>query len=344
MLALALLATPVVASLATPAGAGTAQRLQAAKERLVRIQVELNQATRALQDAYDAYQETQDQIEETKAAIARAEGRIRRITETLSSRARSAYQTGVAGTLDILLGSGSFVEFSDRVEFLGAVQENDATLAVRAEVNRERLDRDRSRLVELAADQEARVGEMERQEALVQEKLGEMEAIVAELTEKLRREEAADRRRELLAEAAQAASQVSDVQIHPGSSLQACPVAGPHSFVDSWGAPRSGGRSHQGTDMISPFGTPVVAAQTGTASHGSSSLGGLSAYVYGDSGDFTYYAHLSSFGASGHLSAGTVIGYVGSTGNAGTVNHLHFEYHPGGGGAVNPYGYLLQVC
>jgi peptidoglycan LD-endopeptidase LytH len=345
--ALALVGVPIAAGLSTPAAAGTAQRLQAARERLAGIQAQLDEATRALQDAYDTYQATQGRIEETKAAIARAEARIERISAALSDRARTAYQTGLGGTLDLLLASGSFAEFSDRVEFLGAVQERDASLVAQANVNRERLARDRARLAELAEEQAAAVEEMDRQQALVEEKLTEIEGILAELTEKLRREEAERRRQELLAAAAAAAAasaQVPDTPIVAGAALQACPVAGPRSFVDSWGAPRSGGRTHQGTDLISPAGTPVVAAQSGTASHGSNTLGGLSAYVYADNGDFTYYAHLSGFGASGHVGAGTVIGYVGSTGNAGSVNHLHFEYHPGNYGAVNPYPYLLQVC
>ena len=65
--------------------------------------------------------------------------------------------------------------------------------------------------------------------------------------------------------------------------------------------------------MIAAAGTPVVAVAPGNARSASSVLGGLGVVVEHDSGgDWTFYAHLSSFGASGHVSAGTVIGYVGS--------------------------------
>ena len=87
-----------------------------------------------------------------------------------------------------------------------------------------------------------------------------------------------------------------------------------------------------------------MAAHAGNVMHSSSSSGGIQAYVYG-SGGYSFYAHLSGFSsASGDVGAGAVIGYVGNTGNAGSINHLHFEWHPGGGAAVNPYQMLLGVC
>ena len=77
-----------------------------------------------------------------------------------------------------------------------------------------------------------------------------------------------------------------------------------------------------------------------------SSIGGLGVVVFHDSSsDWTFYTHFSSYGSYGegaHVGAGQVIGYVGNTGT--TVYHLHFEYHPGGGAAINPYSSLLGVC
>jgi murein DD-endopeptidase MepM/ murein hydrolase activator NlpD len=123
-----------------------------------------------------------------------------------------------------------------------------------------------------------------------------------------------------------------------------CPVSGPRSFADTWGAPRSGGRSHEGVDMMAPGGTPLVAAESGAATFKSNRLGGNAVWITGASGTKYYYAHLSAWeGSSRSVSRGEVIGYVGATGNT-SVNHLHFEVHPGGGRAVNPYPYVRAVC
>ena len=123
-----------------------------------------------------------------------------------------------------------------------------------------------------------------------------------------------------------------------------CPVAGPRAFGDTWGAARSGGRSHQGVDMMSPGGTPLVAVESGSVQFKTTRLGGNSVWLNGNSGTRYFYAHLSAWeGSSRSVSRGEVIGYVGATGNT-TANHLHFEVHPGGGRAVNPYPYVRAVC
>lgn len=125
-----------------------------------------------------------------------------------------------------------------------------------------------------------------------------------------------------------------------------CPVAGPVDFVNSWGDARSGGRRHQGTDMMAAYGTPVVAPVAGVATTRSSAMGGITVELAGNDGVTYMGLHLSRLsGARGQVVSGTVLGYVGATGNAsGGSPHLHFEKHPGGGGAVNPYPTVAQYC
>lgn len=136
-----------------------------------------------------------------------------------------------------------------------------------------------------------------------------------------------------------------------GSGL--CPVSGEVSFSDTWAAARSGGRSHQGTDMFASLGTPVVAVGDGIVSKVSrvddGSLGGVTvSYVTAD-GDRWYNAHLrevaSGVEVGSFVSAGQQIGSVGQTGNARTTPpHLHIELHPSGAQAVPNYEVLRSLC
>jgi murein DD-endopeptidase MepM/ murein hydrolase activator NlpD len=130
-----------------------------------------------------------------------------------------------------------------------------------------------------------------------------------------------------------------------GGGTITCPIQGAITFMNDWGFPRSGGRFHEGNDLFAPRGRPAVATVAGTVVQTTGRIGGNQVKLLGEDGVSYYYTHLDRFGEAGRVSAGTIIGYVGSTGNAaGGATHVHFEVHPGGGAAVNPYPRLAAVC
>ncbi|WP_332675525.1 M23 family metallopeptidase [Aromatoleum sp.] len=133
----------------------------------------------------------------------------------------------------------------------------------------------------------------------------------------------------------------------PAPQTLAMPVdgVGRHALRDTWHAPRSGRRRHEGIDIVAPGGTPVRAATEGVVLHvGTNRLGGRVVWVLGPGGQRHYYAHLARFAdvfPGQRIAAGTLLGHVGDTGNArGTPPHLHYGIYAGGG-AVNPFP-LLQ--
>lgn len=118
-------------------------------------------------------------------------------------------------------------------------------------------------------------------------------------------------------------------------------------IANTWHAPRGSNRRHEGQDIFAPRGTPVYSATRGYIYNiGENNLGGQTVSVAGAGGRFYYYAHLDSYAP--HIEEGdyvtqeTVLGYVGTTGNAqGTPPHLHFGvYAPSG--AINPLPLLAD--
>lgn len=129
-----------------------------------------------------------------------------------------------------------------------------------------------------------------------------------------------------------------------------CPFTpGRTQFTNSFGAPRSGGRSHRGVDMMAPWDEPIYAVESGTVRLNTGGLGGNQIFLTGNSGAYYYYAHLNSFNVSSgtSVSQGDLIGFNGNSGNAsGGAPHVHLQIYPNGyrGGVINPYYSMAAVC
>ena len=130
------------------------------------------------------------------------------------------------------------------------------------------------------------------------------------------------------------------------------PVYGDSAYGGTFGAARADVTFHHGDDIFAPLGAPVLAVADGTVfSVGWNKIGGWRLWLRDRAGNEFYYAHLSAYSPyalnNAQVRAGTVLGFVGNTGDAeGTPYHLHFEIHPvqllglGYDGVVDPTPYL----
>ena len=282
------------------------------------------------------------------------EGELAQLEQQVDEQAVELYMSGGAGMNQIVFTAGSVDELVTGQEFLETITAVDISslddlTALRAELERLRSELSLTR-AELTTKTDEAANNAALLESAAEDHLARYEQLAGDCKELYAAYQAEKARREAEEAARRSGGSggIGDAAT-PGFICPMNPAA--VSFNDSWGAPRSGGRTHKGTDVMAPYGQPVMAVSNGTAYLSVSSLGGISIWLSSDIGTAYYYAHLSGYaggvGNGGRVETGQVIGYNGNTGNAaGGAPHVHFEIHPGGvrNGAVNPYPTLKRAC
>jgi murein DD-endopeptidase MepM/ murein hydrolase activator NlpD len=319
VIAAGLFVAALVIGVAVPGGADD---LATAKVRQKRMQASLDAATRELNQIESERHFAEQRLAAANGRLGYVRDDLARARRALSGHVSSLYKAGGTRPLSGILGSSAEVVVS-RVEFETILQEG-----------------------QVAAVADARIA-YDSYEAAIRD-------VKAAMNQMSRLEARAKRTVTKLSDSFEKAKQVADKLAGFNTThlvngrFVSCPVSKPYSFIDSWGAARSGGRAHKGTDIMNPMRNKVHAIVDGVISRQStSSLGGISLYLQGDDGNEYYYAHLSSYASrtGQRVKAGELIAYNGATGNAAWSGpHVHFEIHPGGGAPVNPYPYVKAAC
>jgi cell wall-associated NlpC family hydrolase len=187
ILAAALIVVPTaLATLPTVSTAAPSEeQVQAARARLQTLNHDLETAIEAWNDARSHLQQTRGRLAEAKQMMEEAEAEAAAAREQLSDRAVDAY-TGFGSQLDVLLGADDFNEFSDRLEFLGAIAESDADLAAQADGAAQRSEWAAEEFAAASAEAEDRVSSLAGRRAEIERMFDEQEAIYEELSSEWR--------------------------------------------------------------------------------------------------------------------------------------------------------------
>lgn len=291
-------------------------------DQLARLKSEVRSAGRAYDRAYWKLDEAEVKLEKIDRQIAVTERELAAARARLRSRVGMMYRSSSGlGMLDVVLAADTYEDMVTRIDFLYRIGRADAAAVAEVEALQARLASQRAQLSAQRKKRQAAVSALRKERNALARKMAAKQAQYSRL----------------------AGIAGFSTPVPKGAMGWVFPVRGVCYYGNTWGASRSGGRRrHKGTDIMAARGTPCVAVLSGSVSSRDGGLGGKTIWLTADNGDSFYYAHLDRWVVrSGRVRKGQLIATVGSTGNAaGGAPHLHFEYHPHGGSAVNPYPYL----
>ena len=343
-----------------------------------KIEVKKAQIDTARQDI----DQLNERITELTLKLQKSQESIQGTIDLFKERLKALYKAGDVGTLQILLDSTSFSDFATRSEMVRAVTVHDQQLmdkiqAYKAKTQAEReeneaakkkvaelrinLEVQQAELNDLYAENQAAIAALETAQTDTQQALNanaaEREAndqkIQALIEEQRRKEEEERAARETAAAAVANNTNTGGEHYSPSPGSDPGYGGGVDGFNPIWPLPGvtyisagyNGYPGHKGLDIAGPYGTPVVAAESGTVidANDYDSWGdswGYYVLIYHNGTFTTRYAHLSSVAvATGqYVEAGTIVGYEGDTGNV-TGPHLHFEVYENTN-RVDPMQYL----
>ena len=365
-----LLAASLVGLAPAQAFAVTSAEKQAEADDIMRsidsLQTQLNEANAEYERATQEYETAKAAAEDAAARVKAAKERIAELQERLSERATSMYKTGGSMSfIDVLLGATSFEDLVTSWDAFEKISSQDAELIqeskdvkAEAESAEQEYNEQKAKAAEEVENAKAAQQEIETTKASMEEELTRVNEEVVALQAKEEKEriaaEEAERRAEearKLAEStvvpgtggggsSSAGSSGGDGSVNVSGWVNPCPsyygVTNEFAWAGAWD-----GNYHNGIDLGAASGADILSAGPGTVTYvGWYGTGGNAVIVSHGNGVRTIYMHMSAQAATvgQQVSAGDLIGYVGSTGYS-TGPHLHFQIEINGT-PVNPRNYF----
>jgi murein DD-endopeptidase MepM/ murein hydrolase activator NlpD len=359
---------PIGASAQTQADVDKAERNKAVAEAgRSRAYVAYVEVSERLDEAVVEYQAIHYEHDDLRNRMARMEDAVTRYrsdAESLEASAKriviDAYTSGQTNLIGSAFSANSIQELVTTQALLGRATELELAAfddlgAVSRQVDRSTAELEAHRsTVEIAEDEATGLVDeinalYDEQQSILDKADESLRSAISNLKQEVRDKRIEDDRikRQQAESAAKAPGKAGGAEPSQTPGFL-CPVQGGASFSDTWGARRSGGRTHKGVDMFNARNTPLLAVVDGRVKFSSNSIGGRSTHIYSDNGVVYYYTHLerhpTNIKSGQRVKKGDIVGYLGNSGNARfTSPHVHFEIRPNGV-AVNPYPTVRASC